>query len=73
MAQNYEIRIKGHLDQSWADWFEGLSIMHQPNGDSLLTMRLSDQAALHGLLSRLRDLGVELISVNPVEGEESDE
>jgi hypothetical protein len=68
MSQNYEIRIKGHLDESWADWFDGLAISHEDSGDTLLTGTLGDQAALHGILNRLRDLGVQLISVNPVEG-----
>lgn len=67
MTQTYEIRIKGHLDQSWADWFDGLTIIHEDNGDTLLTGSLVDQAALHGVLSRLRDLGVQLVSVNPLE------
>ncbi|MBZ0292130.1 MAG: hypothetical protein K8L99_06130 [Anaerolineae bacterium] len=68
MAQDYEIRIKGHLDETWADWLSGLTIRHEANGESLLTGSLPDQAALHGLLNRLRDLGIELISVNPAGG-----
>jgi len=68
MAQYYEIRIKGHLDETWAEWFDGLAINHEDNGESLLTGSLPDQAALHGLLNRLRDLGIQLISVNLVEG-----
>lgn len=71
MAQDYDIRIKGHLDHSWTDWFEGLRIAHQANGESLLAASIADQAALHGLLNRLRDLGVELISVNLAEGEDA--
>ena len=67
MSQYYEIRIKGHLDQSWADWLAGLSIRHLDSGETLLTGPLRDQAELHGVLNRLRDLGVELISVNPAE------
>ena len=66
MRQCYEIRVKGHLDESWADWLSGLAIQHEPDGDSLLSGSLPDQAALHGVLNRLRDLGVQLISVNPV-------
>ena len=69
MSQDYEIRIKGHLDEGWADWLGGLTIQHEANGDSLLTGSLPDQSALHGLLNRLRDLGVELVSVNPAEDE----
>lgn len=67
MKQGYEIRVKGYLDESWADWLSGLAIRHQPDGDTLLSGSLTDQAALHGVLNRLRDLGVPLISVNPVE------
>ena len=67
MKQRYEIRVRGHLDETWADWLSGLAIRHEPGGDSLLSGSLPDQAALHGVLNRLRDLGVQLISVNPVE------
>lgn len=67
MSQHYEIRIKGHLDESWADWFGGLAISHEANGETLLTVSVPDQAALHGVLNRLHDLGVQLISVNPVD------
>lgn len=73
MSQHYEIRIKGHLDESWADWLGGLTIHHDANGESLLTGSLPDQAALHGLLNRLRDLGIELIAVNPVEEDSMDD
>lgn len=59
----YEIRIKGHLDQRWADWFEGLTITLENNGDTRLTGPVVDQAALHGLLKKVRDLGLPLISV----------
>ena len=77
MAQNYEIRIRGHLDESWADWLHGLAIRHEDSGETLLTGSLPDQAALYGVLTRLRDLGVQLISVNPVDraqapGEDAD-
>ena len=65
----YEIRIKGHLDDRWADWFGGLTITLQPNGDTLLTGPLVDQAALHGVLRKVRDLGMPLLSVNRVEPE----
>jgi hypothetical protein len=67
MAQYYEIRIKGHLDESWADWFYGLTITHEASGETLLTGHLADQSALHGVLNRLRDLGVQLVSVNLVD------
>ena len=67
----YEIRVKGHLDKSWEDWLNGLAIRHEPSGDTLLSGSLADQAALHGVLNRLRDLGVQLISVNPVDDADS--
>ena len=63
----YEIRIKGHLGSQWTDWFEGLTITLEDNGDTLLTGPVVDQAALFGLLRKVRDLGVPLLSVSPVE------
>jgi hypothetical protein len=63
----YEIRIKGHLDQQWTDWFEGLTITLEEDGDTLLTGPLVDQAALYGLLKKVRDVGMPLLSVNPNE------
>jgi hypothetical protein len=62
----YEIRFKGHLDDRWSAWFEGLTITLEDNGDTLLTGPVIDQAALHGLLKKVRDLGLLLISVNRV-------
>ena len=62
----YQIRLKGHLEGRWADWFEGLIVMLEESGDTLLTVPIVDQAALYGLLRRLRDLGVLLISINPI-------
>ncbi len=59
----YQIRIKGHLGREWTDWFEGLSIMLEDNGETLLTGPVIDQAALHGLLRKVRDLGMPLLSV----------
>jgi hypothetical protein len=68
----YEIRIKGHLDDKWADRFEGLTITLEDNGDTLLTGPVIDQAALHGLLKKVRDLGMPLLSVCPVEHDQAD-
>lgn len=62
----YQIRIKGHLDRRWTDWFEGLTITPEEGGDTLVTGSV-DQATLHGLLRKVRDLGLPLISVNRIE------
>jgi hypothetical protein len=59
-----EIRLKGHLNDRWAEWLESLTITLEDNGDTLLTGLVIDQAALHGLLKRVRDLGMPLLSVN---------
>ena len=59
----YHIRIKGHLGRQWADWFEGLAITLEDTGETLLTGPVVDQAALHGLLKKVRDLGMPLLSV----------
>ena len=58
----YQIRVKGHLNPQWTDWFEGLAITLEDNGETLLTGPVVDQAALHGLLRKVRDLGMPLIS-----------
>ena len=60
----YQIRIEGHLGPAWTAWFSGLSIALEDNGDTLLTGPVVDQAALHGLLRKVRDLGAPLVSVN---------
>ena len=65
----YEIRLQGHLDQRWAGRFDGLRITLQANGETLLTGPLVDQAALHGVLRRIRDLGLPLLSVMRAETE----
>jgi hypothetical protein len=63
----YQIRIKGHLGREWKDWFEGLTITLEEDGNTLLTGLVVDQAALHGLLKKVRDLGLPLVSVSPIE------
>ena len=68
----YQIRIKGHLGSQWTDWFEGLTITLEDNGDTLLTGPVIDQAALHGLLKKVRDLGMPLLSVCPLEPGQAD-
>jgi hypothetical protein len=66
----YQIRIKGHLGSQWTDWFGGLVITLEDSGDTLLTGPVTDQAALHGLLRKVRDVGMPLVSVCPVTTEE---
>jgi hypothetical protein len=63
MPEYYEIKIKGHLDQQWSEWFAGLKLTHMEGNETLLSGLLHDQAALHGLLERVRDLNLTLISV----------
>ena len=67
MADFYQIRVKGHLDDKWSDWFEGLVITLEANGETLLSGPVADQAALYGLLKKVRNLGLTLLSVNRVE------
>ena len=65
-ARRYEIRVEGHIDGRWAAWFDGLRIRHEPDGRTVLHGSVVDQAALHGLLHRVRDLGMPLVSVTRV-------
>ena len=62
-AGQYEIRIEGHLDARWTAWFDGLALAHEPDGTTVLHGPVVDQAALHGLLQKVRDLGLPLVSV----------
>ncbi len=71
--QLYEIRLKGHLDDRWAEWFDGLTITLEEDGDTLLTGPVIDQAALHGLLKKVRDIGLPLVSVSPLEPGQADQ
>ena len=68
----YQIRIKGHLGSGWTDWFGGLTVTLEENGDTLLTGPVVDQAALHGLLKKVRDVGMTLLSVNRLEPNQAD-
>jgi hypothetical protein len=66
-ARRYEIRLAGHLDAHWATWFDGLAVSHQGDGTTVISGPVADQAALHGLLQRVRDLGLPLVSVTQVD------
>ena len=68
----YQIRIQGHLGREWTDWFGGLTLTLEDNGETLLTGPVVDQAALHGLLRKVRDLGVLLLSVSRVEPDQAE-
>ena len=63
----YHIRVKGHLGQRWSAWFDHLTITLEPNGDTLLAGPIVDQAALHGILTKIRDLGLPLVSIMEAE------
>jgi len=69
----YQIRLKGHLGSQWTNWFDDLTITLEEDGDTLLTGPVIDQAALHGLLKKVRDLGMPLVSVSPVETGQADQ
>lgn len=70
-AQYYEILLKGHLEVRWVKWFAGLAITLDENGNTLLSGQLADQAALHGLLKKVRDLGIPLVSIIQVQFNET--
>lgn len=71
-ANIYHIKVKGHLDCHWSDWFENLMITLEEDGTTLLSGPVVDDAALHGLLKRVRDSGMQLLSVNLVETDQTD-
>jgi hypothetical protein len=62
----YEIRLQGRIGDHWSDWFEDVDLVHEPDGTTVLRSRALDQAGLHGLLAKVRDLGLPLISVTPI-------
>jgi hypothetical protein len=64
----YEIRVEGHIGDSWSAWFEGLTIRYQESGETILTGPLADEAALHGVLMKIRDLGLPLVEVKRISG-----
>ena len=68
----YEIKLEGHLGPEWTDWFEGLTLTLEDNGESLLTCAVVDQAALYGLLRKVRDVGLPLVSIIHVEPKKAD-
>jgi hypothetical protein len=68
-AGRYEIRLTGHLDAHWATWFDGLSLSREADGTTVIAGQIADQAALHGVLQRVRDLGLPLVSVVRFEGD----
>ena len=63
-ATVYQIRLEGYIDEQWASWLDGFTISQEENGNTLMTGQILDQAALHGLFKKLRDLGMPLLSVN---------
>ena len=67
--ERYEIRVQGHLDERWADWVDGVTFTHRDDGTTILAGTLPDQAALHGVLNRMRDLGAPIVSVQRVHSE----
>ena len=71
-AGSYELRIQGHLGARWAAWFDGLSLTNEPDGSTLICGPVADQSALHGLLQKVRDLGLPLVSVTHVDADHTD-
>ena len=71
-AGRYEIRLQGHLHSRWADWFDGLSLTNERDGTTVISCPVLDQAALHGLLQKVRDIGLPLVSVTSVDPDQPD-
>jgi hypothetical protein len=72
-AGRYEIRLRGHLDAHWTAWFDGSTVSRESGGTTVISGSIADQAALHGLLQRVRDLGLPLVSVQRVDGDQSNQ
>jgi len=68
MSDVYEIRIRGHLEPRWGSWFDGLTLTLDPDGTTVIRGEVADQAALHGLIQKVRDIGLPLVSVTPIAG-----
>jgi hypothetical protein len=71
-AGRYEIRLQGHLDSRWSVWFDGLNVTNKPDGTTVISGLVADQAALHGLLRKTRDVGLPLLSVTSVDADQPD-
>ena len=71
-AGRYKIRIKGHLHSRWADWFDGLRLTNESDGTTIISGPVLDQAALHGLLQKVRDVGLPLVSVTSIDPDHPD-
>jgi hypothetical protein len=68
-SQRYEIKLRGHLDTKWSEWFYGMSVIHEPDGNTTLYGPIPDQIVLHSVLDRIRDMNLQLISVNQTESD----
>ncbi len=73
MSDYCEIIVKGHLDIDWSEWFEGLTIAHNDTGETMLSGQIRDQAALYGIIAKVRDMGLFLILVKYIAGESTEE
>jgi hypothetical protein len=71
--EHYEIRLRGHVDEHWSEWFDNLAITHDEDDNTILAGPVADQSALHGLLKKVHDLGLRLISVTEVEANSSNQ
>ena len=68
----YRIRVEGHLDDEWTEWFEGMSILREEDGTSVLTGTVTDQSALHGLLAKIHGMALSLLSIQQIKPDEND-